>query len=249
MALESPLPDRIFETDDDVEDLTADGQVPTGLTADQLKEILASEREANEARMRQVLGGQAQRGVPLQVEETFPEINVDATGLPHPSVDIEGFLKGYGERTNKAMQEALKEVAGRVRRDAVQTAQVVSGNQGLVQRAFDLIREAAPEMEDDVIGFAAQKVADNYRAQGLDPMQALSTDLIGVAQEVLNYADMRFGGGGQEPAPKSRGGGNRTGGIRGGAGMRGNPRSQPRDEDPGDMVGELREFQTKNRIY
>ena len=149
MALESPLPERIFETDDEGndDDVGPNTAVNAGLTADQLKEILASEREANEARMRQVLGGQAQRGVPLQVEESFPEINVDATGLPHPSVDIEGFLKGYGERTNKAMQEALKEVAGRVRRDAVQTAQVVSGNQGLVQRAFDLIREAAPEME------------------------------------------------------------------------------------------------------
>lgn len=245
MALESPLPDRIYETED--EEIVPDAAPSTGMTREELRDALAAERDAGEARMLRVLGGLVPKGVPLQQEETFPEINVDPTGLPDPRHDIEGFLKGYGQRTNLAVQGALKDVVGRVRTETVHTASAVSTNQSLVQRAFELIREAAPEIEDDMIEFSAKKVADSYRAQGIDPMAALSNDFMGVSQEILTYVDTRLGLNETQPLVR-RGGANRTGGIRGGGGGRGAPRKVA-EEDAGDMVTELRAEQKEKRLY
>jgi hypothetical protein len=251
------MPQTILETDDEAEPGDSEGSEskPVGMTAEQLQEILANQRQLSENSLRQILqGAQPKNGVPLQEEDQFPELKVDPVGLPHPASDLEGFIKGWQERSDKALKSVLAQVTQRVTERAVTQASQVADTKSLTNRAFDMIREVAPDLDDDVIQFAAQRVAEGYRERGVDPMSALRADLVGVAQEVLDYADSRFGARPEDAETRplqrrgSNGSGGRTGGISPGRGRL--PQPAPRgEESAGDMVAELKQFQHKARIY
>jgi len=236
-------PEHLLETDDD---LPADpGGGEGAVSMDQLREILADQNRLNQEALRAILQGTAK--TPLQPEDQFPELNISAEGLPHPGADLDGFIKGWSERTNAAMKEALQGAVNRAATQATATATAAVDQKALTQRAFEMIKEAAPEMSDDVIGFSAMKIAEQYRAQGIDPLTALRSDVVGIAQAVLDYADERFGAGtdmsAQQLQRRGPGGGNRTGGLPGTGGAR---RSrQPAPEDAGDLTKDVRTFQAE----
>jgi hypothetical protein len=165
-------------------------------------------------------------------------------GLPHPAHDLDGFHKGLAERLAQRDQGLVEQVSQR----ASQSAREVSQHQSLLNRAESLIREAAPELDSDVIAFSAQKVANDLRSRGIDPVQALRDNVTEVAQAVLDYADNRFGGGEEKPLQRKTSGSGRTQ-VLGGGGARA-PRPKARNEDEGtNIVQEIRKMQTDLRLY
>lgn len=239
------MPEAILETEDEPAEEQHQEQ-SSGLTADQLKDILAEQRQANVDALRQVLQG-PQRGVPLQEDDPLAglDLRVDVEGLPHPAGDLNGFLQGLQERQGKVFKNALAQAVTQATTRAAQTAHAVATDQSVQDRAMDMIKDAAPDLDDDVIQFAAQQVANQYRERGMDPMAALRSDVQGVSQEILDYADSRFGGREAQPLTRKA---NRTGGIPASRGRAPQPKNVP--EDAGDMVRELKEWQaTKARLY
>jgi hypothetical protein len=215
-------------------------EAPTGLTAEGLREIMDEQRRLSEENLARILQGPT-RGQPLQEEIRAPGLSLE--GLPHPSVDLDGFHKGLAER----LEARDRSLAEQITQRATATAQEVSSTQALVGRAEQLIKEAAPDLDDAVIEFAAQKVANEMRSRGLDPAAELRSNTLGVAQMVLDYADEHFSGDTLTRTKASSGNGRTQ--VLGGAGRRG-PAPKPRaDDENSNIVSELRKMQTDLRLY
>lgn len=241
MADDTYLPETIFETDDVV-----DGAVEeTKSEAERLLEkLLGSQKELNEQLIR--ARTEPVRGQPLQSEQIAPEL-FTLDGLPDPTMDLAGFHKGYAERASRAVGNALRQVEQR----AAENARRISSDAEVQARADAMIKAANPNLDDDIIGFAATKVAERYRAAGQDPMAVLRARTDEVAQEVLDYTDemaQKLGGTGRAraEAPHS----NRTAGL---VAPRARTATQQRGgsdkEDPKAFYNEFTAMQKKARIY
>lgn len=232
-------PEHIAETEDEIPQ-EQEQQSSGGLSKEDLAEILAEQTRLNAENLQRVLQGSRPAGQPLQEEIRAPGLTLE--GLPHPQSDLEGFYKGLSDRLAQRDQSLVEQVTSRTQ----QQVSTATENQSLFHRAEMLIREAAPDLADDVLAFSAQKIADSYRERGVNPLDALRGDLTGVAQEILDYADSRFGGAPEQPLQRK--GGGRTQ-VLGGGGARAPRKPAPREPDATNVVQELRQIQSELRLY
>lgn len=225
----------LAQTDDEVEE-----QQPQTLTADMLREILASQNELTRNIVREAV---APKGQPLQQELVVPELAISFEGLPDLRVDPDGYHQEIARRYQDAGRRALTqtvEQAGQIARNA-------ATDQAVQDRALGMIKDAAPELPDELIAVASQAIANQLQAQGEDPRAALRSRTQEVAQSILDYADnlISQATGGQR---LQRGEAHRTGGM---VAPRRRQPSAPKQEapDPGDFLAEMKAEQKRLRIY
>lgn len=210
------------------------------LTAKMLKEILGQQNDLNERLVRNVV---APRGQPVQEEIAAPELLIDLTGLPDPNMDPMGYTREYTKRLGESAKAAL----GKTVQQAGNLARETASQQSAVDRAMALIRDAAPELPEELITVASAAVAKQMQANGLDPRTEIREHTQQVAQDVLDYADDLVSRASGVSSTSRNRGVERTGGMLSPRARRQAPPKQ--EEKPGDMFAEMKELQKRARIY
>lgn len=235
------MPQTILETEDEHEAQEA----PQGLTPDTLQAILAENRRANEAMVRNAVG---QR--PLQQDSVAPELKLSLEGLPdpatHPREHSVALAKRAEETFGAALARSTQAVEQRVARQIA--------DKDVIARANAMIMAANPNLTDAVVGFASQQVIAQMRAEGIqDVMGELRRDTEGVCQRVLDYTDDMAAQltGGQRPArvPNGETDGRTRGLVAPRTRSAARPRASADAEDGRQMFKELTSLQSKARIY
>lgn len=236
------MPQTILETEDEHEEQEA----PQGLTPDALQAILAENRRANEAMVRNAVGQRQ----PLQQDSVAPELKLSLEGLPdpatHPREHSIALAKRAEETFGAALARSTQAVEQRVARQMA--------DKDVIARANAMIMAANPNLTDAVVGFASQQVIAQMKAEGIqDVMGELRRDTEGVCQRVLDYTDDMAAQltGGQRPArvPSGETDGRTRGLVAPRTRSAARPRPSADAEDPRQMFKELTATQSKARIY
>jgi hypothetical protein len=241
----SPHTPETFAETEDEEFLGTTEEERDNFTREDLAQVLADQQRLSDERLEKILRGAQPKGQPLQEEIKVPGLSYE--GLPHPTHDLDGFLKGLEERRTAREKVLIDQVMRQTEQRVEQRTDQKVQAQTLFQRAERLLQEAAPELSEDQLGYAATRVADRYKARGINPQEALQSDLVGVSQEVLDFALETFGDREEEPLIRTGGRGNRTGGITPSGGRL--PKPKAKETEPTTLVQEIRQFQVDNRLY
>lgn len=218
------------------------------LTREQFDELIRSNAEEAE-RNRQIMSQLLHPQPVVAAAPQLPDVSLNIDGLPDPAYDRDGFLKGLSGR----LSDTVKQVQERVTAAATSTVQQAQTTQARLDEAWAMIQREYPETAEfpDLVDAMARRWADGQRSRGVDPMQLLARDTAAVAHEVGAYvADQLHlirgegdqGGQPAQPQPATR-----TAGIPGGRPRGGAPRQN--DAPPRTLVDDLKDFQSRARIY
>lgn len=251
-----PSPFDMFDRHDPSEPQGSEGEANqqsdtvtlTRAEFDKMIDAQNSERKRSEDMWKHMLqtGPQARSE---QLAPAAPQFEVDLNGLPDPSVDVEGYHKGLGERLGKTykdmVQQAIKE-AGDVRNSEQSQA-------NLMDTAWKRLAENNSEVaaHPEIVEIAANKYFAGLRQQGLDPMRALSLDMDGVIAEVAASASGIINGIRGDDAPDPNRDSGRTTMLSGNGSARSRAKAKATEnvEQPGDFLAELKKLQREQRLY
>lgn len=110
--------------------------------------------------------------------------SIDFEGLPDPTVDREGFLKGAAQR----MQTAVASAASKVLEDARQTAARQAANTDKINGLWAEFQEKYEDLGDytDLVQVAAERTARKLQSRGLNVETYIDTNRDGFLEEIAS---------------------------------------------------------------
>ena len=219
---------------------TPDAEDRIVLTREQFDEIMRQNAE-EAARNREILAAVLNPPTPV-VADTLPDVQIDINGLPDPAMDRDGFLRGLGER----LSGTVKQIDERARAAATSQVSQAQSAASLIDEAWGQMQAAHPELAEHpaLVDALSRRWADQQRAAGRDPIAMLQRDFEGTTRSVGDFVMGELGP--LLPAAKEPAEDHRTGGI---PSTRARGPARPAGPPPGTLVDDLKDFQSRARIY
>lgn len=237
------------ERDEKIDSQAANPQAVTVEQFAALQAQLNSLGETNRLLTTQLLTGRPSTADQRQ-SATSPEVSLDVNGLPDPSQDRDGFLRGLAERLGKTVTQVQESAVQR----ATAAATAAAGQHDSVNRAWARLQQKYPDLADhtDIVQLAAGQFSNEMQAKGLDPQAALAGDMEAFVDSVASRATRtinKIKGLTDDGQPASRLDDNGRADVHGGTGS-GTTRGTSKAADkPARFTDELKKIQQEMRLY